>query len=78
MKCVIVLFFLVGAILSINADDEKYSSKYDTIDVDSILNNERLVKQHHECLMDRATCTKDLAELKSKFITHKKKIIFNA
>lgn len=65
MKFVVV--FLFAVIVSINAGNEKYSSRFDEIDVDSVLSNERLIKQHHECLMDRGTCTKDLTELKSKF-----------
>ncbi|XP_073972917.1 allergen Tha p 1-like [Rhodnius prolixus] len=41
-----------------------YTDKYDKIDVDAILNNERVLKRYIDCLMDRARCTPDGTELK--------------
>lgn len=66
MKAVFVLLFVVIVAVSARPDEEKYTTKYDDIDLDSILSNERLMKQHHECLMERGTCTKELIELRSK------------
>lgn len=63
----LVLVFLFAVIVAISADDEKYDTKYDDIDIDAVFSNTRLLKQHHECLMDRGTCTNDVALLKSKY-----------
>lgn len=65
-KMKLALFFIFALIVVISADD-KYTTKYDNVDLDEILSNERLLKKHHECLMERGVCTKELVELKSKF-----------
>lgn len=51
--------------------DEKYTTKYDNIDIDSLLKNERLLQKYVHCLLDLVACTVDGLELKSKlrFIT---------
>ncbi|XP_025831116.1 ejaculatory bulb-specific protein 3-like [Agrilus planipennis] len=50
------------------ADGEKYTTKYDNIDIDRILTNERLFKNYKNCILDKGKCTPDGQELKSKFI----------
>lgn len=63
MKAVIFLF--VVSIVGIFArPDDKYTTKYDDIDLDAVLNNERLLKKHHECLMERGPCTSELTVLR--------------
>nr|ADP65808.1 hypothetical protein [Locusta migratoria] len=44
-----------------------YTTKYDNIDLDEILHNDRLLKKYHECLLadDDASCTPDGKELKA-------------
>uniref|UniRef100_A0A310SCT9 Chemosensory protein 06 n=1 Tax=Chrysomela lapponica TaxID=153811 RepID=A0A310SCT9_CHRLA len=44
---------------------EKYTTKYDNIDLDEILKSERLLKNYIDCLMDRGNCTPDGKELKN-------------
>nr|ALG36162.1 chemosensory protein 9 [Sclerodermus sp. MQW-2015] len=44
--------------------DNKYTTKYDQVDVDAIVRNERLVNSYVGCLLDRNSCTPDAAELK--------------
>lgn len=46
--------------------DSRYETKYDAIDIDEVLRNERLLNAYVNCLLDRYSCTKDGAELKSK------------
>ncbi|XP_057338191.1 allergen Tha p 1-like [Microplitis mediator] len=41
-----------------------YSTKYDNIDINSVIKNERLLNNYVGCLMDEKPCTPDGAELK--------------
>nr|AKW47187.1 chemosensory protein 5 [Chrysopa pallens] len=45
-------------------DDEKYTTKYDNVDVDSILSNERLLKNYIDCIEGKGKCTAEGEELK--------------
>ncbi|XP_049963356.1 allergen Tha p 1-like isoform X2 [Schistocerca serialis cubense] len=44
-----------------------YTTKYDNIDLDDVLHNDRLLKKYHECLLSDsdASCTPDGKELKA-------------
>nr|AUF72992.1 chemosensory protein [Anoplophora chinensis] len=55
----IFVFTLVAGALS-----EEYTSKYDNIDLDAIMKNERLLKNYIDCLLDRGKCSNDANELK--------------
>lgn len=54
------------AVAVVYCDDGKYTTKYDNIDLDEILNSDRLLKNYFDCIMDRGKCTPDGMELKSK------------
>ncbi|XP_026288454.1 ejaculatory bulb-specific protein 3 [Frankliniella occidentalis] len=41
------------------AQGVKYTTKYDNINVDMVLHNERLLNNYMECLMDRRACSKE-------------------
>ncbi|KAK9498834.1 hypothetical protein O3M35_003390 [Rhynocoris fuscipes] len=57
--------FIISAIICISlCADNKYTSKYDKIDVDAILNNERVLKRYMDCLLDRGRCTPEGTELR--------------
>lgn len=43
-----------------------YTNKFDNIDIDRILGNERILTQYIKCLMDEGTCTTEGRELKSE------------
>jgi hypothetical protein len=47
--------------------DEKYTTKYDNINIDEILASDRLVDNYVKCLLDKGRCTPEGAELKCKF-----------
>ena len=68
MKVAFVLFcaFALAAGARVPRD-EKYSTKYDNIDLDSILKNDRLLQNYVNCLLDKGTCTPEGTDLKSKF-----------
>lgn len=44
----------------------KYETKYDNIDLDELLENNRLRKNYIKCLLGEGPCTPDAQELKSK------------
>ncbi|XP_055639583.1 ejaculatory bulb-specific protein 3-like [Toxorhynchites rutilus septentrionalis] len=56
---VIVLALVVAV-----AAQDKYTSKYDGIDVDEILKSDRLFNNYYKCLLDQGRCTPDANELK--------------
>nr|ANG08520.1 chemosensory protein 6 [Trichogramma dendrolimi] len=47
------------------AEESKYTTKYDDLDIDSIIKNERLLNSYVGCLLDRKPCTPDATELKA-------------
>ncbi|KAK9722565.1 Insect pheromone-binding family, A10/OS-D [Popillia japonica] len=64
MKAVILLGVLgFVAIVSARPDD-KYTTKYDNVDLDDILKNKRLLKGYVFCLLEKGPCSPDGAELK--------------
>lgn len=66
MNKVIVVALLVTVAL-VTAQD-KYTTKYDGIDLDEILGNPRLIQSYCKCLLDQGPCTPDGEELKSKML----------
>ncbi|XP_059479528.1 ejaculatory bulb-specific protein 3-like [Neocloeon triangulifer] len=44
---------------------DKYTNKFDTVDIDQILASERLVGNYFNCLMERGPCTAEGTELRS-------------
>jgi hypothetical protein len=47
--------------------EEKYTIKYDNIDLQEILQSDRLTENYVNCLLDKKPCTPDGTELKRKF-----------
>lgn len=62
----IFLFLLVAVIGVTQADNPKYTTKYDNVDLDEIIKSDRLMKNYVNCLLEKGKCTPDGAELKSK------------
>lgn len=74
MKSVLVvlapfIFSFVGA-----SAEDKYTTKYDSINVDTVINTERLLNGYVNCLLERGACTPDAAELKSEYFYLKWKV----
>lgn len=44
-----------------------YDSKFDNVDIDEILNQERLLNNYIKCLESQGPCTPDAKMLKGKF-----------
>ncbi|KAJ8925810.1 hypothetical protein NQ315_009660 [Exocentrus adspersus] len=58
----IALFFVTALVVGVLS--EEYTSKYNNIDLDAIVRNDRLLKNYVDCLLGRAKCTKEGNELK--------------
>ncbi|KMQ90684.1 ejaculatory bulb-specific protein 3, partial [Lasius niger] len=58
---VLALFLLVVACA---LADDRYTTKYDNIDIDTILKSDRLLKNYVNCLLEKGSCTPDGKELK--------------
>lgn len=68
MKVIICLSFLACcAFVFGKPSDDHYTTKYDNIDIDAIIKNDRLLRAYVDCLKGTKKCNKDGEELKSKF-----------
>lgn len=60
MKCVLVFASLVCCTLAADF----YTTKYDNVNIDNILDNQRLFGNYVKCLLDKGRCTEDGKALK--------------
>jgi hypothetical protein len=72
MKDFVALVFMSVAALSLSDGarvrrDEKYTTKYDNLNLDEILASDRLVNNYVRCLLDTGRCTSDATTLKSEY-----------
>nr|ATI99844.1 chemosensory protein 5 [Oedaleus asiaticus] len=65
MKASLVLLSALAAI-ALAAADDKYTTKYDNVNLDEILANDRLFDKYAQCLLEEgdSNCTADGKELK--------------
>lgn len=74
LVCVVAAFIIMSdnqkvvSAKSIQKRDDKYTTKYDDIDVDQILTSKRLLSNYIKCLLEEGPCTAEGKELKSKLI----------
>lgn len=69
MKSTFCCLALLVVYLSVIVTAQKsYTNKFDGVDVDSVLSNERILTNYIKCLMGNGPCTPEGRELKSKFI----------
>nr|AYP30832.1 CSP7 [Corythucha ciliata] len=61
MKGIVTLLLVA---VSVAYAAELYTTKYDNIDVDRILSNDRILTQYIKCLMEEGNCTNEGRELK--------------
>lgn len=62
-------YLIILALVTVVLAAEKYSSKYDDVDVDKILRNDRVLTNYIRCMLDEGSCTAEGRELKSKYIS---------
>ncbi|XP_044732465.1 uncharacterized protein LOC123295255 [Chrysoperla carnea] len=70
MKYAVVFVFVALATIVYalpKPDEDKYPTKYDSIDIDSILSNERLLQNYIDCIEGAGKCTAEGEELKKHF-----------
>lgn len=61
-------YLIMLALVTVVVGVEKYSTKYDDVDVDKILRNDRVLTNYIRCMLDEGSCTAEGRELKSKYI----------
>lgn len=47
----------------------QYTTKYDNVDINEVVHNERLLKNYVNCLLETGSCSPDGLELKSKIVS---------
>jgi hypothetical protein len=63
----IILAALVLAEAARFRRDEKYTTKYDNINLDEILESDRLLDNYIKCLLEKGKCTPEGSELKCEY-----------
>jgi hypothetical protein len=67
MRCELLVLVILTIAQQLVSASDKYTTRYDHIDIDGILSSERLLRNYFNCLVDKGPCTRDGLELKSKF-----------
>ncbi|KAI5643024.1 insect pheromone-binding family, a10/OS-D domain-containing protein [Phthorimaea operculella] len=60
MRLLVVVACVVAAVVA----EEKYTDKYDNIDIKEILENKRLLQAYVDCMLEKGKCTPEGKELK--------------
>ncbi|XP_020279508.1 ejaculatory bulb-specific protein 3-like [Pseudomyrmex gracilis] len=58
------LLLLLASVIVLTNATEKYTVKYDNINVDSILQNNRVLTNYIRCMLDEGPCTSEGRELR--------------
>lgn len=66
MRFLIVTVFVVSLSLVVVLGDKQYPTKYDGLDVDKILSNDRILTSYIKCILGEGSCTTEGRELKSE------------
>lgn len=69
-QLVFIAVVIIGIIVVVNAQNSKkqqqYTSRFDNVDVDKILANDRILNNYIKCLLEKGPCTQEGRELKSE------------
>ncbi|XP_055597197.1 ejaculatory bulb-specific protein 3-like [Uranotaenia lowii] len=65
MKLFIAVLAFVVALACAQENDSKYTTRYDTINLDEILKSDRLFKNYFKCLIEEGSCTAEGKYLKT-------------
>lgn len=57
---------VIAVATTLEAAPDKFSTKYDNVNLEEVLSNEKLLMNYYNCIMDKGKCTPDGTELKSK------------
>ncbi|XP_073847457.1 pherokine 3 [Musca autumnalis] len=64
MKTTLACLLLVAMCLGHVAAQKTYTNRFDNVDVDNVLQNDRILTNYIKCLMDKGSCTPEGRELK--------------
>lgn len=68
MRQFVFLTLAAVIIAVVHANEKKaYTTRFDNVNVDQILNNERILNSYIKCLLEKGPCTSEGRELKSEF-----------
>ncbi|XP_053965746.1 ejaculatory bulb-specific protein 3 isoform X2 [Anastrepha obliqua] len=62
MKAILVLLAIIA--VQLVSAQKQYTNKFDNVDVDGVLSNNRILTNYIKCLMDKGPCTPEGRELK--------------
>ncbi|XP_050463663.1 allergen Tha p 1-like [Cataglyphis hispanica] len=68
MKFILVCLFAIGTVVYVyGRPEDRYTDRFDNIDVDQILHNDRLLKRYADCLLEKSDvrCPPEANELKN-------------
>lgn len=66
MKQFVFIAFVVVITIAVSNAAETYTSRFDNVNVDQILSNDRILNNYIKCLLEKGPCTQEGRELKSK------------
>lgn len=67
MKSSFIMVLLLG-ILSTLVLAQHYPNKFDQVNIETVLSNDRVLTNYIKCLLDKGACTREGRELKSKYL----------
>lgn len=65
MKSTLVAVLLLG-VLSTVVLAQNYPNKFDNVNIETVLSNDRVLSNYIKCLLDKGACTREGRDLKSK------------
>lgn len=65
MNSITIIVFALFVCAAIAAED--YTKKYDNVNIETVLSNDRVLTNYINCLLGKGACTREGRELKSKF-----------
>lgn len=66
MKTTVACLLLATVFVGLCAADKQYTNKFDNVNVDNVLANDRILTNYIKCLMEKGPCTPEGRELKSE------------
>ncbi|KAK4885675.1 hypothetical protein RN001_001946 [Aquatica leii] len=64
MALQITFLLILWVTVLILGKEDKYTTKYDNFDVDTVINSPRLLKNYVNCVIEKGSCTPEGEELK--------------
>lgn len=67
MKFSVIVVIVAFATFVYASPQSGYSTKFDSIDLEAVISNDRLFDNYIECLLEKGKCTAEGEELKSMY-----------